>query len=64
MGPHTGALSHKSAAWYERVVLMMTAGLAAFSALTVIGIAIALLIHYKKKARAAAAAAVAAALNH
>ena len=63
MGPHTGALSHKSAAWYERVVPMLTTGLAVFSALTVIGIAIALLVHYKRKARAAAAA-VAAALNH
>ena len=49
IGPHTKALSLMSAAWYERVIPMLTAGLAAFSALTAFGIARTLVMHYKRK---------------
>ena len=57
ISPHSDALSLQSA-WYERIIPMVTAGIAVVSAITVIGIAFGLFIHYNKKVRAALRAAV------
>ena len=57
--PHTGSFGFEQIPGYKDAVLMMLGGLAAVTTITIIGVIITFLMHYKRKLKAAAAAVAA-----